>query len=77
MFDRPPLNKLVTAQWLVSKKGNNYVRCGEFCIATFRVAGGWKWSRTRSAIEGPVYSRQTFASENDPAPLHGTGCAWS
>ena len=52
-------------KWLVSKKGNAYVRCGEFCIATFRVAGGWKWSRTRSAIEGPLYSRQTYDSESD------------
>ena len=59
-------------KWLVSKRGNNYVRCGEFCIATFRVAGGWKWSRARSAAEGPLYSRQTFDSESD-----ARAAAWS
>lgn len=49
-------------KWLVSKRGNRYVRCGEFCVAVFRAPDGWKHSITRSAIEGPVYSKQAYVS---------------
>ena len=47
-------------------------------MTTFPVPGGqWKWSITRSALEGPIYARQAFDSESDAraAAWHAL-CGW-
>jgi hypothetical protein len=52
-------------EWKLSKRGNYYTRRGEFCIATFRVAGGWKWSIAGRARDPVTYSRRAYPTEHE------------
>ena len=54
-------------KWLVSKRGNRYVRLagsdGRGCTVTvFRTNEGWMWSVVRSAAAGPIYGRRAYDS---------------
>ena len=63
-------------KWLVSAKGHRYVRLASpdgrgATVTVFRTNDGWKYAITRSAIEGPFYARQAYASA-----LEARAAAW-
>lgn len=53
------------ANWSLSRKGNRYLRHGEFCITIFPQWNGWLWSIAYSARERPVFSEIVYESEDE------------